>query len=82
MSTRLIEIHGELFVTLETAAECYHVEERWIEQVCRHGALGPARRVGGSLAMPVSELDRLAAILRWNRHHGLELEAVVALLAE
>jgi hypothetical protein len=82
MSTRMIEIRGELFVTLETAAECYHVEARWIEEVHRHGLLGRAERVTGSLAFPAAELDRLAAILRWHRHLGLDLDTVTALLAE
>jgi len=81
VSTRLVEIRGELFVTLETAAECYHVEATWIEEVHRHGLLA-AQLVGGSLAFPAAELDRLAAILRWHRHHGYDLETVLALLGE
>jgi hypothetical protein len=32
--------------------------------------------------VPATERDRLAAILRWNRHLGLDLETVVALLGE
>jgi hypothetical protein len=77
-----LRIRGELFVTLETAAECYQVETRWIEEVYSHGLLGRGERVGSSLAVPVSELDRLAAVLRWHRHHGLDLDAVLALLAD
>jgi len=82
MSTHTLEIRGELFVTLEGAAECYHVEARWIEEIQRQGYLGPVERVGRSLAFPVTGLDRLAAILRWNRHLGLDLDAVTALLAD
>ena len=81
MST-LVEIHGELFVTLETAAECYRVEVTWLEQVQRLGLLGPAERMGNSFLFPAADLDRLAAILRWHRHHGVELETVVAFLDE
>jgi len=81
MST-FVEIHGELFVTLETASECYRVELTWLEEVHRHGLLGPAERVGGALVFPASDLDRIAAILRWHRHHGVELETVVAFLAD
>jgi hypothetical protein len=80
MNTRLIEIRGELFVTLETAAECYHVETRWIEKVYAEGLLGPGEHVGGSIAFPAVELDRLATILRWHRH-GLDLESVMVLFA-
>jgi hypothetical protein len=82
MSTHLVEIRGELFVTLEAAAECYRVEARWLEEVHRHGLLARAERVTGSLAFPAAELDRLAAILRWHRHLGLDLDTVVALLAD
>lgn len=71
-----LEIRGEAFVTLETAAECYRVETRWIEQLYAEGLLGAGERVGGSIAFPATELDRLAAILRWQRHHGLDLDTV------
>jgi len=79
MSARL-ELHGEWFVTLETAAECYRVELRTIEAVYAHGLLGRGERVGASLAVPERELDRLAVVLRWHRHHGFDLELVAALL--
>jgi len=79
MSARPLEIRGELFVTLETAAECYGVELRWIETVYAEGLLGRGERVGPSLAFPAAELDRLAAVLRW-QHLGLDLETVSALL--
>ena len=82
MSVNLVEIRGELFVTLEMAAECYHVEVTWLEEVERQGLLGPAVRVGDSRAFPAAELDRIAAILRWHRYHGVELETVVAFLAD
>lgn len=82
MSAQFLHVRGEVFVTLESAAECYQVEPRWIEEVYRHGFLGRGERVGGALAVPAAELDRLAAILRWHRHLGVELEAVVALLAD
>lgn len=81
MST-LLQIRGEVFVTLETAAECYQVETRWIEELYRHGLLGRGERVGSSFAVPEAELDRLAAVLRWHGHHGLELDVVLALLAD
>jgi hypothetical protein len=76
---RALEIRGEVFVTLEAAAECYHVEARWIEEIYGEGLLGRGERVGASIAVPAAELDRLAAILRWHRHHGLDLDTVRAL---
>lgn len=82
MSARPLELDGEAFVTVEVAAECYHVEVRWLEDVCARGYLCRLERIGGALALPVSELDRLAALLRWHRHHGLDLDTVVALFAD
>ena len=77
-----LEVRGELFVTVESAAACYRVEARWIEEIHGRGWLGPAERVEGGLALPVRQLDRLAALVRWHRHLGLELEAAAALLAD
>jgi hypothetical protein len=76
-----LEVRGELFVTLDSAAACYRVEARWIEEVSRRGLVAAPEHVGEALALPVRELDRLAALLRWHRHLGLELEAAAALLA-
>jgi hypothetical protein len=78
--TAFVEVRGELYVTVESAAECYRVDVRWIEEVRRHGVLGPAELVGGAQGIPVSALDRLAAVLRWHRHLGLDLETAAALL--
>lgn len=80
MSPDLFELHGEVFITLAGAAECYRVEVAWIEGVYATGLLGPGERVGDAIAIAAVELDRLAAILRWHRHHGLDLETVATLL--
>jgi hypothetical protein len=75
-----VEVRGECFVTLASAAECFRVEVRWIEEVTRRGLFGRSERVGDELAFPARDLDRLAALLRWHRHLGLELETALALL--
>jgi len=80
MSARL-ELRGERFVTLATAAECYRVELRWIEEVYAYGLLGVGERIDDVLVVPERELDRLAAVLRWHRHLGFELEAVLGFLS-
>lgn len=79
MRARIV-IRDQVFVTLESAAECYRVELRWVEEVYASGGLGLGERVGGSTAIAASELDRLAAVLRWHRHYGLDLETALALL--
>jgi hypothetical protein len=76
-----IEIRGEVFVTLAAVAECYRIEPERVEEFHAAGLIGGGERVEGALAVPAAELDRLAAVLRWHRHLGLELEAIAALLA-
>lgn len=78
MSVVRIEYRGEFFVTLASAAEAYRVELRWVEQVYAHGLLGPGARVGAEIALSEAELDRLASIVRWHQHYGLELDVVAA----
>lgn len=78
--TRTITIRGELWLTLETVAECYEVETTWVREVYEHGLLGAGEPVGGSIAIAAVELDRLAQVLRLNRQQGLDLLAVMALL--
>lgn len=70
----------DVLVTIETVAEWYRVEARWIEEVHAEGLLEHVERVGGSIVFSASELDRLARVLRWHRHHGLDLGTVLALL--
>ena len=74
------ELRGELTFSFEAAAECYRVEVAWIERVVAAGVLGPGERTGERVALVATDLDRLARILRWHRHHGLDLETVLALL--
>lgn len=81
MSLVRIELRGEVFVTLASAAEAYRVEVRWVEQVYERGLLGPGERVGAEIALAEAELDRLASVVRWHRHCGLELDVVAALCA-
>lgn len=61
MNFERIELHGEVYVTLASAAACYRVELRWVEQVYASGLLGPGERVGAEVALAEAELDRLAA---------------------
>jgi len=80
MSLTVLEIRGEVFVTLASAAACYEVELAWVEEISAAGVLGPCERVDGRPAVRARELDRLALLLRWTRHHELDLETALALL--
>ena len=76
MNERRITVGGESFVTLETAAACFHVEASWVREVYESGLLGPAERVGDELAIATALLDRLATIQRLHWHWGLDLAAI------
>jgi hypothetical protein len=76
---RTATIRGELWVTLEAAADCYEVEVTWVREVYELGLLGPGEQVGSSTAIAAMELDHLARALRLHRQQGLELTAIVAL---
>lgn len=80
MSGQRIVIRGESFLTLETVAECFHVQVAWVREVYDAGLLGPGERVGGDLAIPASNLDRMALIQRLHRHYGIDLELIEIVL--
>jgi hypothetical protein len=76
MSERHIVIRGESFVTLSTVAEFFEVQVAWVREVYEAGLLGPGERVGEELAIPATELDRVATIQRLHRHYGVDLELI------
>ena len=78
--SRTATIRGELWVTLEAAADCYEVELTWVREVYDLGLLGPGEQVGSSTAIAAAELDKLARAVRLRRQQGVELFALVALL--
>ena len=77
-----LHVRGELYLTLDLVAACYSVEIRWLEQVTELGLLSTAERVEGALAIAARELDRVARIVRWHFHQGIDLGVVAVLLEE
>lgn len=77
---RTLTIRGELWITLEAAADCYEVEVTWVREVYELGLLGPGEPAGSSTAIPAIELDHLARVLRLHRQLGLDPLAIAALL--
>ena len=82
MNTDPFELDGDWYVTIEAAAHCYRVDVAFIEAVVTIGLIGPCTTHDALRALRLVELDRLAAIVRWHRHVGLDLDAVLALYAE
>lgn len=55
-----IEIHGELFVALETAAEYYHVEVRWNRPHAPRPRRESGQRVGNVRTFPAGPAQKCA----------------------
>ena len=73
-------VRGERFVALETVAECYRVDVRWVREVYREGLLGAGEQVGGRTVVPAEAIDRAAEVKRLLVHLEVDLETVVLLL--
>lgn len=70
------------WLAVEVVAKDYGVEVEWILRVEALGVLRQVDRRAGVVRIASSELDRLAAAVRWHLRLGMELELVAALLAE
>lgn len=81
MNSHRLHLHGELYLTLETVAECYHIEISWVREVYDQGLLGEGANVRGSIAIAASMLDRFAEVQRLRRQTGLDLVAIAAMLS-
>lgn len=77
---RVITIQGRSYVTLSEAAECYHVETRWVEEVYEYGLLGTGESVEQDIAIPTEMLDRLADIQRLHNQQGVNLPGIAIIL--
>ena len=80
MTRQSLLIHGELYLTLQTVAECYSVEISWLQQVYELDMAGRGERVDGSLAIAALMLDRVAEIRRIYLQTGMELSGIAVLL--
>ena len=77
---RTLHLHGEVYVALESVAECYEVEISWVRECYEHGLFGRGERVERSIAIPATRLDRVAEVVRLHRHMGLDFDAIELLL--
>lgn len=68
-------IAGELHLSLEAVAACYRIELTVLREAYELGLVG--QRVGASIVIAASRLDRVAEIVRLHVHHGIDLRALV-----
>lgn len=82
MTSEQIYIEGDLYLSLETVAEIYHVEVLWLREVYDFGLLGSGVDSGRVIHIQAVQLDRVAAIVRWHVGLGLDVEAISLALAD
>ena len=60
-------VAGELYLSLETVAEIWHVEPGWLAQVHGRGLLGRSVDLETEVFVAAADMDRLASIVRLAR---------------
>jgi hypothetical protein len=68
------------FLSLESVAECFRVDVRWIEEAYDFGLLGRGRVVERRVTISVEYLDRVADMLRLHRQ-GVNFAGIAMLIA-
>ena len=63
---------GEVYISVEEAASCYGLRVTEVESWFEERLLAPPRVVKGITALPTSELDRIATIVRYTRLFGVD----------
>ncbi len=82
MTSVVIRIEGESYLSLEAISECYECEVAWLREAYDFGLLGGGRIVSGSLVLRVTVLDRVAEVVRLGRYQGIGFEAMLVLLGD
>jgi len=75
-------VRGELYLSLETVADCYSIEVAWLEECAAFGLFELASLDEHTRALSGAALERVAEILRLRASSGLELPALALWLEE
>jgi hypothetical protein len=71
-----IYLEGELYLSVETVAEIYRVEEIWLREVFDAGLLTGGVHTHPRLCIAAVRLDHVATIVRLHRVLGFDVEAI------
>lgn len=82
MTSHQITVEGELYLSLETYAEIYCIEVRWLRDVYDRGLLGSGVNSGTVVCVSVTQMDRVATIVRLHEGYGLDVETIHLVLEE
>lgn len=76
MKSGAIVWHGEIYVSVESAAAWYRIEVTEIERWASEELLDPPRVVEGERALTLAAVDRLARLVHYSRVLGLHETAM------
>ena len=75
-----VSYEGETWVTLEALATCYRVDVAVVQEAYSLGLLGRGVQAEGLLVVHVTQLERMATIVRLHVHLGVDLAGIALLL--
>jgi hypothetical protein len=78
VSSEPFDVDGVLHLSIETVAELYRVRTVWLEEALDRGLVAAGR---APRAIAITELDRVATVVRLHVVLGLEQAAIELLLA-
>lgn len=70
----------EVWITLETVADCYAVDVQLMREVYELGLIGPGQRTEAGVAIAAEALDRVAVVLRLHLQQGVNLPGIALIL--
>lgn len=82
MTGHRLTLEGELYLSLETYAEIYCIEVRWLRDVYDRGLLGSGVTSGSLVCVSVTQMDRVATIVRLHEAYGLDMDSIHLVLED
>jgi hypothetical protein len=68
------------WVAVHVVAQIYGVDVDWLRRAEQLGVVRAVAHRDSDWLLAVSELDRIATAVRWNRHFGVDLETVAVMV--
>lgn len=70
------------WIAIDIVAQSYGVDIEWLLQAADLGVLHGIEQRGDRLHIAATEMDRIAAAVRWHRHLEVDLETIAILLVQ
>ena len=80
MGIRHLHFEGRSYISIDEIAACYQIEVAEIETWVSENLLEATTEIGGTTALPLGCLDRVAELVRYTRLLGLSTDQILVLL--